>query len=143
MSLCECGCGLPAPVPMQNNASKGHIKGHPLRFRHGHHGRGKTGADAPNWKGGRLVDATGHRRVLVGKTHPMADSKGYCYEHRLVAAAAIGRMLRGDEDVHHIDLDPLNNEPANLLVVSRSLHQRIHRLIDSGAIDPAEARSVS
>jgi hypothetical protein len=35
-SLCECGCGLPAPVALGTDARRGAVKGHPLRFIFGH-----------------------------------------------------------------------------------------------------------
>lgn len=37
ITLCECGCGLPAPISSQNNAKLGYIKGQPRRFRRGHY----------------------------------------------------------------------------------------------------------
>lgn len=40
VKLCECGCGLPAPVPQKNDKRAGWIKDVPLRFRRGHHKKG-------------------------------------------------------------------------------------------------------
>lgn len=34
--LCECGCGLPAPISPQNVARNGYVAGQPRRFRKGH-----------------------------------------------------------------------------------------------------------
>jgi len=39
VGLCSCGCGLPAPIAKKASSSKGHVKGQPLRFVHGHHAR--------------------------------------------------------------------------------------------------------
>jgi hypothetical protein len=39
VKLCECGCGLPAPIATQNNKKAGHIKGQPMRYRRWHHWR--------------------------------------------------------------------------------------------------------
>lgn len=39
MSHCQCGCGQPAPLAPHSRASKGMVKGQPLRFIHGHNGR--------------------------------------------------------------------------------------------------------
>jgi hypothetical protein len=38
----------------------------------------------------------------------------------------LGRELRSDEIVHHLDSDSLNDDPANLQLVSRAGHMRIH-----------------
>ena len=38
----------------------------------------------------------------------------------------LGRELRSDEIVHHLDSDSLNDDPANLQLVSRADHMRIH-----------------
>lgn len=69
----------------------------------------------------------------------MANAMGYVYEHRLVAAAALGRFLAPGEHVHHIDLDALNNAPENLVIVTPTQHGRIHRFIDYRDMAPAEA----
>ena len=36
VGLCQCGCGLPAPIAQRNRYAIGHIKGKPLRFIDGH-----------------------------------------------------------------------------------------------------------
>lgn len=37
--LCECGCGLPAPIATRTDPRRGHVKGQPLRFITGHRAR--------------------------------------------------------------------------------------------------------
>ena len=39
----------------------------------------------------------------------------------------LGRRLRPDEHVYHIDGDRLNNDENNLALVTRSGHARLHR----------------
>jgi hypothetical protein len=39
VKLCECGCGLPAPIAKITSRARGYAKGEPMRFRHGHHQR--------------------------------------------------------------------------------------------------------
>lgn len=46
--------------------------------------------------------------------------------HRVVAEQTIGRPLRQDEHVHHIDGDKKNNTPDNLQVLSASAHAVLH-----------------
>lgn len=48
-------------------------------------------------------------------------------EHRLIATIAVGRRLEGWEQVHHIDHNPSNNSPENLIVVSPSEHGELHK----------------
>lgn len=90
-----------------------------------------TGSAHPNWKGGK-VKKNGRSQTYVGFDHPMASSTGYCFDHRLVAAESIGRMLEANEHVHHIDLDPQNNDASNLAVVSLGEHTRLHWLVRKG-----------
>lgn len=49
------------------------------------------------------------------------------HEHRVVAEQKIGRSLQPGEIVHHIDGNHLNNDPANLAVITQSEHIRIHK----------------
>ena len=46
--------------------------------------------------------------------------------HRVIMERVLGRPLRHDEHVHHRDHNPLNNDPANLEVMSREDHERLH-----------------
>lgn len=46
--------------------------------------------------------------------HPHCGRQGYVAEHRLVMEEKIGRYLRPEEAVHHIDHNRKNNHPDNL-----------------------------
>ena len=71
----------------------------------------------PNWKGGRTIDPRGYVLIKMPE-HPAADIRGYVYEHRLVMERELGRYLTPGERVRHSDLDPGNNDPSNLVLVS-------------------------
>jgi hypothetical protein len=47
-------------------------------------------------------------------------------EHRHLVEQREGRKLTSNEVVHHVDGDPLNNDPGNLVVLTRGEHQRLH-----------------
>ena len=57
----------------------------------------------PNWKGGR-IEMKGYIMLKMPK-HPNADARGYVFEHRYVMAEKIGRPLKEDEIVHHVNGD--------------------------------------
>lgn len=46
-------------------------------------------------------------------------------QHRWVMEMTLGRALRPDEDVHHLDGNKQNNSPENLQVISHHEHSRI------------------
>lgn len=100
---------------------------------------GQLGPRNHNWKGGRVVASNGYVLVRVGKGHPLADVRGYAYEHRLVAEEKIGRPLRDGEQVHHVDGDKTNNDPRNLDVVTLAEHRVEHRRSGRALRMPGEA----
>lgn len=46
---------------------------------------------------------------------------------RYIMSNYLGRTLRPDEQIHHVDGNPTNNEIDNLLVLPRNLHDIMHR----------------
>jgi hypothetical protein len=87
----------------------------------------QPGTNNINWKGGRTIASNGY--VLVKRPgHHLADTRGYVYEHRLVAEEKLGRRLAPGEQVHHVDHNKQNNDPSNLEVKSsRADHALEHR----------------
>lgn len=80
------------------------------------------GAERDKYKGRQpskdyILHASGYKMVLVSRDHPlsaMRTNTGYVMEHRLVMAQALGRPLRKDETVHHINGDRCDNRLENL-----------------------------
>lgn len=92
-----------------------------------------------NWKGGRVVDPRGYVLIWVGKDHPLADVRGYAYEHRLIAQGFIDRPLTSADEIHHGDEQPSNNDPGNLSPpISRAEHKLLHRKLGSDRRLPGE-----
>lgn len=87
-----------------------------------------------NKKGGSMSLRVRKRQRMLDylKSHPTeVNEKKYAkvlgkFQHRLLGEIKIGRELRDDEVVHHIDGNPLNNSLDNLEVMTRSEHMRHH-----------------
>lgn len=64
---------------------------------------------------------------FIDYEHPLSTgNSGRVYLHRHNASLKLGRWLTTDEHVHHLDKNKLNNDSANLEVLSHSEHFRIH-----------------
>lgn len=64
--------------------------------------------------------------VIWNPDHPMARKTGYIFEHRLIMAKHLGRILIEDEHVHHKNGNRLDNRIANLEIVSGVEHPLMH-----------------
>jgi hypothetical protein len=84
------------------------------------------------------VASNGYVLIRVGVDHHLADVRGYAYEHRIVAEKKIGRRLRKGEQVHHLDGNRQNNDPANIEVVTSIEHGVHHRRGGKAAQLPGE-----
>lgn len=78
------------------------------------------------WKGGKTITKEGYIEILK-PNHPFANCRGYIFEHRLVMEKEIGRYLKPEEVVHHIDGNPANNAEKNLkLFACTNEHTAFH-----------------
>ena len=48
------------------------------------------------------------------------------YESRLIVEELLGRILKYNEIVHHVDGNPSNNSRPNLVVMERAMHSSLH-----------------
>jgi hypothetical protein len=88
------------------------------------------------WKGGRSIASNGYVLIRVGVEHPLADVRGYAYEHRLVATQKIGRPLLPGEIIHHINGDKQDNRPDNIEVMPSIKHHMAHHRKRADLRDP-------
>jgi hypothetical protein len=79
----------------------------------------RNGERSPIWKGGRSVHPAGYIT-----TH--ASDGRYLAEHRIVMEQHLGRRLRTDEHVHHINHDRSDNRIENLCIMTPTEHAQLH-----------------
>lgn len=125
--LCPCGCGRVSRPAPRTDRQKGWVKGQPLYIRGHHHAR---------W---RYVDDSGHVR-LYAPWHPNASSSGHVFEHVVVAVRALRKPLPPAAEVHHVNEDPADNRPSNLVICEDHtyhflLHARMRALQACGNPD--------
>ncbi len=104
------------------------------------HGRGKTcskecrhkfqklalaGTKSTLWRGGFYF--RGGYKFIRAKDHPFANAIGYVREHRVVMEKKLGRYLKPEEAVHHINENRSDNRIQNLkLMKNNSEHMKEH-----------------
>ncbi len=71
----------------------------------------------PTWKGGTIIQ-NGYVLIRV--------PNGYKRVHVMMAEKVVGRPLRKGEVVHHINCDPSDNRPSNLLICTVAYHKWLH-----------------
>ena len=52
-------------------------------------------------------------------------------EHQIIAEIMIGRPLKPNEVVHHIDGNKANNAKANLIICTHSYHIALHHKLEA------------
>jgi HNH endonuclease len=109
---CQCGCGYKTQIAPQGSKKYGWVAGQPLRFIHGHNGRGEGTGECFSKRDGRWLADRGDGVFVL--------------RSRAVMQNHLGRMLGSDDIVHHINENPLDDRLENLEVISRADHMRLH-----------------
>lgn len=77
---------------------------------------------------GKVVNGDTNRKRGTGTiTTQGYFSMGRELVHRMIAAIALGRVLKSKEVVHHLDGNTLNNTNSNLVVCNKDYHALLHR----------------
>jgi len=108
------------PIPWNKN-TKGLCKPNSGSFK-----KGQRGNKAGHWKNGKIKDNQGYVHIFQ-PFHPFATKTGYVRRSHLVMEKKIGRFLKPEEIVHHINGIRNDDRPENLkLFKNASAHHRFH-----------------
>lgn len=80
------------------------------------------------WKGGKFFTKNGYIAIYA-PNHPNTRSDKHILEHRLVMEKYLGRFLREDEIVHHINKNVSDNRIENLELMKAGEHTRMHNIL--------------
>lgn len=101
---------------------------------------GKIGKDTTGWKGG-IKRERGYV-LIYSPDHPNAV-KRYVREHRLVMEKKLGRYLKKNEIVHHMNHIKDDNRPKNLMLLdSKSKHGKFHGVPKGTPMHPNTKRAL-
>lgn len=64
--------------------------------------------------------------VLIKINHPKSFKGGWYWEHVIIAEKNIGRHLKQNESIHHINEIKTDNRIQNLFICSRQEHDKAH-----------------
>jgi hypothetical protein len=78
-----------------------------------------------NWRSGIAIGKMGYLCFTASSANGAHARKAL---HVVIAEWKIGRPLTKGEVVHHVDGNKMNNDPANLDVMSHSAHARLHAI---------------
>lgn len=73
--LCECGCGLRAPIAASNDATMGYVAGRPKRFVQGHNMRGRANPKVSDARRGKATTAGPDHYAWLRDLHQ--EPRGY------------------------------------------------------------------
>ncbi len=79
---------------------------------------------------------------LYRPNHPRANKRGYVKASHVIVEEKMGRLLKPEEIVHHINFDSVDDQPENLAVltaishklVERTLHDLVKALMEKGIV---------
>lgn len=87
--------------------------------------KGLIGPKSATYKCGKTITPAGYI-LMLAHGHPNAKPNNYMFEHRLVMEKKIGRYLKSEEHIYHINGQRDDNRISNLVIMSNAEHKKLH-----------------
>ena len=118
----------------------------------GNHQYGLKGNKNASWHSDERISVYGYRLIRV-LDHPFRNSDDMVFEHRLIAEKYLlteensveikgKRYLKKDYEIHHKDMNKLNNDVNNLIVLTKSQHRTLHNKLAPAERDVKTGRLI-
>lgn len=88
--------------------------------------KGKHSSPMTEFKKGNCGEKSGHwirgwyigngYKYIYNPNHPYCTKQGYIREHKLIVEKHIGRYIKKEEQIHHINKNKLDNRIENLML---------------------------
>ena len=72
-----------------------------------------------------------YKTGYIKNSYVPAGGAGYKWKHRRIAEETLQTKLPSNVVVHHMDGDPSNNDKSNLIVITRSIHNKLHKFLNT------------
>ena len=125
--------GIPAREPHKGFLGKHHKKDAKEKIGKAHKGKVLSDATRNKISMSNKIHGIGHRKkrcdgyiALYYPEHPKASKSGYVMEHDYLMEQKIGRLLKDNEVVHHINYNRSDNRLENLKLMTMKEHCSFH-----------------